>query len=88
MARASTARKRSEMIKSTHRQREFEWMRAHADEMRRFAGHWVVIEGEELVGHGKNALRVVAGARRKGIAVPFIFYVEPPDAEPTAHFGL
>jgi hypothetical protein len=88
MAPSNTARKRSEILKSTHRQREFEWMRTHVDEMRRLAGQWVVVEGEEVVAHGKNALRVAAGARRKGIAVPFIFYVEPPDAEPGAYFGL
>ena len=87
-ARTSTARKRPEVVKSAHRQREFEWMRMHADEMRRLAGQWVVFEGEQLVAHGKNAARVVASARRKGVAVPLVFFVEPPDVEPTAHFGL
>ncbi len=76
------------MIKSMHRQRELEWIRTHTDEMRRLAGQWVVLEGEGLVAHGKNAVRVVASARRKGVTVPFVFYVEPPDVEPTAHFGL
>ena len=88
MARTSAARKRPEVVKSTHRQREFEWIRTHADEMRRLAGEWAVLEGEELVAHGKDAARVVARARRKGIAVPFVFYVEPPDVGPTAPFGL
>ena len=88
MARTGAARKRQEMIKSTYRQREFEWIETHADEMRRLAGEWVVLEGAGLVAHGKNATRVVASARRKGIKVPFVFYVESPDVEPTAHFGL
>lgn len=88
MARTSAARKRTEIIKSNHRQREFEWIRTHADQMRRLAGQWVVLEGEELVAHGKNAVRVVATARRKGVAVPLVFYVEPPENEPAAHFGL
>jgi len=56
--------------------------------MRRLAGDRVVLEGEDLVAHGKNATRVVASARRKGIKVPFAFYVESPDREPTAHVGL
>jgi hypothetical protein len=88
MARTGAARKRQEVIKSTHRQRELEWIETHTDEMRRLAGEWVVLEGEDLVAHGKNATRVVASARRKGIKVPFVFYVESPDIEPTAHFGL
>ena len=88
IARTNAARKRSEIIKSTHWQREFEWIRTHADEMRRLAGQWVVLEGEQVVAHGKSAVRVVAGARRKGVAVPFVFYVEPPDVAPTSHFGL
>jgi len=88
MARTSAARKRTEIVKSTHRQHELEWIRTHTDEMRRLAGQWVVLEGVDLVAHGKNAVRVVAAARRKGIAIPFVFYVEPPDSEPTARFGL
>lgn len=89
MARAAaTVRKRGETITSTYRQSEFEWIRTHADVLRRLAGQWVVLEGEEIVAHGKNAARVVGSARRKGIAVPFVLYVEPPAAQPTAHFGL
>jgi uncharacterized protein DUF5678 len=88
MTRASAARKRQETTKSRHRQRELEWIETHTDEMRRLAGEWVVLEGEDLIAHGKSASRVVASARRKGIKVPFVFYVESPDTEPIAHFGL
>ena len=88
MARTGAARKRPEISKSTHRHREFEWIETHADEMRRHVGEWIVLEGDDLVAHGKNATRVVASARRKGVKVPFIFYVEPVDLEPVAHFGL
>jgi hypothetical protein len=88
MARANGARKRQEAIKSTHRQRELEWIETHADQLRRLAGEWVVLEGEDLIAHGKSASRVLASARRKGIKVPFVFYVEPPYVEPTTHFGL
>ena len=88
MARTGAARKRQEVVRSTHRQREFEWIETHGDEMRRLATEWVVLEGDQLVAHGKNATRVFATAKRKGIAVPFVFYVEPPAAEGTVHFGL
>lgn len=76
------------MIKSTHRQRELDWLRTHAGEMCRLASEWVVLEGEDIVAHGKDAVRVVASARRKGIAVPFVFFVPPTTGEPTAQFGL
>jgi hypothetical protein len=66
------ARKRQEVIKPMHRQRELEWIETRPDEMRRLAGEWVVLEGEDLVAHGKHATRVVATARRKGIKVPFL----------------
>lgn len=88
MAKANGVRKRQEAIKSTHRQRELEWIETHADQLRRLAGEWVVLEGEDLIAHGKSASRVLASARRKGIKVPFVFYVELPYGEPTAHFGL
>lgn len=88
MAKANGARKRQEATQSTHRQRELEWIETHADQLRRLAGEWVVLEGEDLIAHGKSASRVLASARRKGIKVPFVFYVEPPYAEATAHFGL
>jgi hypothetical protein len=89
MARGTAAvRKRDEVVISTHRQTEFEWIRTHRDELRRCAGQWVVVEGAALVAHGKDAVRVVARARRRGITVPLVFYVEPPDIESTARLGL
>ena len=56
--------------------------------MRRLAGEWVVLEGDQLIAHGKNATRVFTTAKRKGIAVPFVFYVEPPATEGIVQFGL
>ncbi len=88
MTGTSAARKRQEVIKPTYRHRELEWIETHVEQMRHLAGEWVVLEGEDLIAHGKNASRVVASARRKGIKVPFVFFVESPDAGPTAHFGL
>jgi aryl carrier-like protein len=88
MGRAGAVRKGRETGRCTHRQRELEWRRTHLDVLRRLAGQWVVLEGEELIAHGRDAVRVVARARRKGVAVPFVFFVEPPDPTPTAQIGL
>jgi hypothetical protein len=88
MGRTATVRKRTKTIRSTHRQRELEWRRTHLDVLRRLAGHWVVLEGDEIVAHGKDAIRVVARARRKGVTVPFLFFVPPTDLEATVRMGL
>ena len=58
-----------------HRTRELEWRRTHGEVLRNFAGQWVVLEGEEIVTHGKDPQQVVVEARAKGIRVPYIFYV-------------
>ncbi len=64
------------------RDRELAWRRAHQEMLRsRFAGQWVILEGEEIVAHGRDAAEAVEEARAKGIATPFVFFVEglPPD---------
>lgn len=66
-----------------HRTRELEWRRTHGEVLRNFAGQWVVLEGEEIVAHGKDPQQVVVEARAKGIRVPYIFYVgKPTDVSP------
>lgn len=60
----------------TDRERELAWRRSHQDELQsRFAGQWVVLEGEEVVAASEDAARAVETAREKGVAVPFVFYV-------------
>jgi Family of unknown function (DUF5678) len=66
-----------------HRTRELEWRRTHREVLRNFAGQWVVLEGEEIVTHGKDPQQVVIEARAKGIQVPYIFHVgEPTNVSP------
>lgn len=61
-----------------HRQREHEWRHSHQEFLLTFAGQWVVLEGEEIVAHGKDPVRLVELAREKGVEVPYVFYVDPP----------
>jgi len=63
---------------SGHRTRELEWRRTHREVLRNFAGQWVVLEGEEIVAHGKDPQQVVIEARTKDIQVPYIFHVGKP----------
>lgn len=60
------------------REREDAWCRSHPEVLRRFAGEWVVVEGESVVAHGKEPRRVVAQARAQGIRIPYVFFVEEP----------
>ncbi len=61
------------------RDREDAWRRSNRAVLRRhYAGQWVVLEGEEIVAHSEDAAEAVQDARAKAVAVPFVFYVEPP----------
>ena len=74
-------------VASGHRSRELEWCRTHAEVLRQFAGQWVVLEGEEIVAHGKELVQIVSEARARGIRVPYVFYVEDLD-ERVVRMGL
>lgn len=58
------------------RSRELAWRRAHEDVLRRLAGDWVIVEGEELIAHGPDPVRLVADAKARGIQIPYVFFVE------------
>lgn len=67
---------------------ELAWRHSHRDELqRRFAGEWVVLEGEEVVAHSGDAAQAMEQARAKGVVVPFVFYVDSPQPD-TVHIGL
>jgi hypothetical protein len=87
-AKTATARKRHETIISQHRRREMEWIRTHTDVLRRYAREWVCLEGEQIIAHGRDVARVVTSARRKGVKIPYVFYVEEPRGEDVAYMGL
>lgn len=70
-----------------YRSRELEWRRTHAEALKAFEDQWVVLEGEEIVAHGRDPVRLVAEARARGIQTPYVFYVEPTD-EDVAMIGL
>lgn len=63
-----------------HRHTELHFLGTHPREFYPFVGQWVVLEGETIVAHGTDPVSVIADAKRKGIQVPYIFYVEPPDS--------
>ena len=61
-----------------NRRVEQAWRRSNQETLRSYANQWVVLEGEKIVAHGDDPARLVEQAREKGIAVPYVFYVDPP----------
>lgn len=58
---------------------ELEWVDRHR---RQFANKWVVVKDDRLIASGDDARKVYLAARRRGIKVPFLVQVEPPDSLP------
>jgi hypothetical protein len=73
--------------RSGYRSREMEWRRTHAHVLRAYENEWVALEGDEIIAHGRDPVRVFAEAKRRGIDSPYIFYVEPAD-ENVVRMGL
>ncbi len=60
---------------------ELAWLAAHREE---YAGQWVVLEGERLIGHGHDPRPFVDTARAEGIECPFVVHIR---AESGPHMG-
>ncbi len=88
--KSQRARQTSEAVSPlNNREREDAWRLSNRKLLQEhFAGQWVVLEGEEIIAHGKDAARAVKEARAKGVAVPFVFYVGPPRRPGVVRIGL
>jgi hypothetical protein len=86
---SSSGERRLQLPPLNDRRREDAWRRAHRNFLQeRFAGHWVVLEGETIVAHSEDAAAAVEEARTKGVAAPFVFYVESPRPPGVVRLGL
>ena len=63
------------------RSMEQEWLRRHGPE---YAGHWVALQGGNLIADGTSARGVLHVAQKQGFAQPLIVHVP---AEPELPFG-
>ena len=63
------------------RTREMAWWAKHQAE---YAGQWLAIEGDELIAHGFDLLKVSAEAKSKGIDNPLFARAEAANARPFA----
>lgn len=57
------------------------WLSEHKHE---YAGQWVALDGERLIGHGTSAKEVYALADAAGVKNPLVTRVDDPNAPPFA----
>ena len=69
------------------REVEMDWMNSHPEELRKCAGEYVILEGTEIVAHGIEPAKLFEIAQRRGVKVPFIFFVPPPLPKNTFWIG-
>ena len=62
---------------ASRRARELRWRQENMQLLETLAGQWLVVEGDELIAHGQDPVSLVTAARRRGIQIPFVFFVEP-----------
>ncbi len=67
---------------------EIEWMNKHPEKLRALAGEYIVIEGTRIMAHSTDASLAIREAKRKGVPIPFILYLEPLSSMNSAHIGL
>jgi uncharacterized phage-associated protein len=58
---------------------EMRWIAEHG---REYAGQWVALDGDRLVGHGRSAREVYEAARDAGVQLPLVVRIEPDDQPP------
>jgi Family of unknown function (DUF5678) len=58
--------------------KEAEWLKQHRQT---YIGQWIVLDGDRLVGHGKDPVPIVAQARAEGVRIPFVEFIRD-ESEP------
>lgn len=58
---------------------EMEWVNKHPEKLRPYAGEYVVVEGTRVVAHSPDAAEAIRTAKRRGVVIPFILFLEKPD---------
>jgi len=61
------------------RESELQWLKDHADEVRRLQERWIAVEADKLIAEGDTFEAVYETTKKKGVQIPFIFLVPPED---------
>jgi hypothetical protein len=69
-------RKSTKEIKLNDEQNKFRLAMKWLDENReKYLGQWVCLDGDRLIAHGSDAVKIYRDAREKGIEVPFVEHI-------------
>ena len=49
------------------------WLKNNAQ---KHVGKWIVLDGENLIGSGENPVPIVEKARKEGIKIPFVQFID------------
>jgi Family of unknown function (DUF5678) len=50
-----------------------QWLKENAA---KYVGKWIVLDGENLVGFGENPVPIVEKARKEGVKIPFVQFID------------
>ncbi len=68
--------KKAKKADSTDERTKFQLaMKWLAENRQNFLGQWVCLDGDRLVAHGADAVKIYKEAREKGIEVPFVEHI-------------
>lgn len=73
---------------ASRHERELSWLAAHRDQLRTFAGEWIVMWDDEIIAHGRDPLEAVRQARTRGIKNPLVYRVEGERPKGVGQLGL
>lgn len=82
-----SAGRRLAIIPEARRSAELRWRQTHREELHRYSGQWVALEGARIIAHGASLGETVGAARAQGVKVPYVFRVDDLDPE-AATIGL
>jgi len=55
---------------------EVRWVEKHRAELRqRYAGQWIVVEGDTLVAHHRDLQEAMGRASKRGVRYPFVLFI-------------
>jgi hypothetical protein len=80
-ARKTLDRRVAPLVANADFSLSLKWLSEHKHE---YAGQWVALDGDRLIGNGASAKEVYAMADAAGVAMPMVTRVDDPNAPPFA----
>lgn len=72
----------SEIKKEGYRKDEIEWLEQNKDELKKFTGKWICIEGKKLIASYRDMKKLMKFISERKIKKPFVYFIpNEPDSE-------